>query len=197
LKEKKSAEHREQFNKRVDVEASSSEKQFNTIQHLRTVRSTASAAKNESVKGSSSRTQTSDSICSSKDEQHDATDEFIAPAIPASYQICKSRKRRGDILSHKIVAVLDCTNTSIRTSTMILASVINDSVCSTSSAVLSRSTVHRVRQKCRREAAENIKEDYRSSESDIIHWDGQLLPDMTGIDCSIKVDHQPILISSE
>jgi len=52
-----------------------------------------------------------------------------------------------------------------------------------------------VRQKCRREAAENIKEDYRASES-ILQWDGKLLPDITGIDRSIQVDRLPVLISS-
>jgi len=75
---------------------------------------------------------------------------------------------------------------------MILPSVINDSGCSTSSSVLSKSTVHRVRQKCRREAAENIKE---ASES-VVHWDGKLLPDITGIYRSIQVDRLPVLISS-
>jgi len=80
---------REQFNKCVDAASSSSEKQFDTVQHLLI---TASAAENKSVKGSSSRAQTSDSICSSEDEQHNATDEFIAPAIPASRKIRKRSK---------------------------------------------------------------------------------------------------------
>jgi len=52
-----------------------------------------------------------------------------------------------------------------------------------------------VRQKCRRKAAENIKEDYRASES-VVHWDRKLLPDMTGIDRSIQVDRLPVLIPS-
>ncbi|CAH0562945.1 unnamed protein product [Brassicogethes aeneus] len=115
--------------------------------------------------------------------------EFVASA-------CKTTKtskpvERKRIISSKVSAVLDRTNTSIRKSTMILASVINEAGCSTSSAVLSKSTVHR-RQKRRREAAQIIKDNYQATKS-VVHWDGKLLADVTGDD---KVERLPVLVSS-
>jgi hypothetical protein len=77
---------------------------------------------------------------------------------------------------------------------MIIASVVNEVGCSTSAAVLSKSTLHRQRQLRRREAAERIKADFCASKS-VVHWDGKLLPDVTGDDTS-HVDRLPVLISS-
>lgn len=84
------------------------------------------------------------------------------------------------IISPKIASVLDRTNTSIRKSTMILASAVNEAGPSTRSIVLSKSTVHRHRQRRRQEAAKNIMDTYQPFNS-VVHWDGKLLPDVTGI----------------
>ena len=57
---------------------------------------------------------------------------------------------------------------------MILASVINEAGEGSMSTVLSKSTVHRYRQRRRREAAEQINQDYQATKS-VVHWDGKLL----------------------
>jgi hypothetical protein len=77
---------------------------------------------------------------------------------------------------------------------MILASVVNEVGCSTSSAILSKSTIHRQRLKFRCEAATQIKDDFRPSKA-VVHWDGKLLPDLTGVDTE-QVDRLPVLLSS-
>ena len=96
------------------------------------------------------------------------------------------------MVTPKVAAVLDRTNTSIRTATMIIASVINEVGCSTSPAILSKSTIHRQRYKWRH--AVQIKDDFRASKS-VVLWDGKLLPDITGVDTE-QVDRLPVLVSS-
>lgn len=120
-----------------------------------------------------------------------SVDEFIVkPMTPSSDRECKC----SNVMTPRVSAVLDRTNTSVRTSTMIIASMVNEIGCSMSSAILSKSTVHRQRQKFRREAAKQIKDDFRASKS-VVHWDGKLLPDITGVDTE-QVDRLPVLISS-
>ena len=69
---------------------------------------------------------------------NDSDDEPLASLVSAKQPI-----RRKRIISESVTAVLDRTNTSIRKSTMIIASVLNEAGCSSSSAVLSKSTIHR------------------------------------------------------
>jgi len=75
---------------------------------------------------------------------------------------------------------------------MILASVLNEAGCSTSSVVLSKSTVHRHRQRCRQDAAQKIKKDYHASKC-VVHWDSKLVPD--NIQLSV-VDRLPVVVTS-
>ena len=98
------------------------------------------------------------------------------------------------VISPTVSAVLDRTNTSIRKSAMSLASVVNEAGSSTSSVVLSRSTVHRQRQLFRQESADKIKASYCPVKS-IVHWDGKLLPDVSGGEYD-QVDRLPVLLSS-
>lgn len=71
--------------------------------------------------------------------------------------------------------------------------MVNEVGCSTSSTILSKSTIHRQRLKFRCEAATQIKDDFRPSKA-VVHWDGKLLPDLTGVDTE-QVDRLPVLLS--
>jgi len=172
--EMRSTERRKRFAMRVQIEAAASS------QHKE-----CAPAVHDVDNGSSD----------SSSENDDEHDEFVMPVAKRS---CDGKqikpKPRKDIISARVSAVLDRTNTSIRTSTMILASVVNEVGGSTSAAVLSKSTIHRKRQICRREASKQIKEAYVGSKS-VIHWDGKLLPNVTGND-SCHVDRLPVLISA-
>jgi len=77
---------------------------------------------------------------------------------------------------------------------MILASVINEAGDSSESHSLpSKSTVHCRRQNLRKEAAQQIKELYKATKS-VVHWDGKLLPDVTG--SASLIDRLPVLVTS-
>ena len=132
----------------------------------------------------------SNSDISSEDDQ----DYLVTTTSNAASSTDKPPRKRQVIVSQRVSAALDRTNTSIRSSTMILASLVNEVGCSTSSAVLSKSTVHRQRQRCRREAAQQIKEDFVACKS-VVHWDGKMMSDFTGDDTT-HVDRLPVLISS-
>ena len=129
------------------------------------------------------------SLSSSFSDSEQSNDNGFTDAL-----LTPSKHRRTDFISQKVAAVLDRTNTSICTSTMIMASLVNEVGGSTSSAVLSKSTVHRQQQRMRSEAAEQIKDEFHASKS-VVHWGDMLLPDMTGVDTK-KVDRLPVMISS-
>ena len=132
----------------------------------------------------------SSNICSSEDE----FDEEFVVKRPYSTSSNDDQRKRTNVITQKVSAILDRTNTSIRTSTMIVASLLNGIGCPTSSAVLSKSTVHRQRQRLRSKASKKIKDDFQTCKS-VVHWDSKLLPDITGVDTD-KVDRLPVLISS-
>ena len=127
------------------------------------------------------------------EELDDETDaDFHSPSAKAV--ATSVQPKRQHIISPTVSAVLDRTNTSIRKSAMILASVVNEAGPSTSSVVLSRSTVHRRRQLFRKESADKIKANYCPAKS-TVHWDGKLLPDVTGSGDD-QIDRLPVLITS-
>jgi len=83
----------------------------------------------------------------SNEDEFSTDKPFIASTPPTT-------KRRKTVLSTKLAATLDRTNTSVRNATMIMASVINEAGDSSlSDSLLSKSTVHRCRQNIRKEAS--------------------------------------------
>ena len=77
---------------------------------------------------------------------------------------------------------------------MIIASVVNDLACSTSSAVLSKSTMHRRRQEFRETGVKKLEIEYNAVKC-LVHWDGKLIP-VTGGDETSLVDRLSILVTS-
>ena len=88
----------------------------------------------------------------------------------------KRKYKRKRILSPSVCAVLDRTNTSVQKGTMVMASVINRAGSSTSSTVLSKSTIHRKRQRQREITGTAIKENYVPATC-IVHWNSKLMPE--------------------
>ena len=121
-------------------------------------------------------------------------EEFGSGRAQKTNTKCKRRKLRDILVSEKVSAVLDRTNTSIPTSPMILESVGNEVAWSTSPEVLSKSAVHSQRQRLRRKAAEQIRRRFQPSQC-VVYWDGKLLPYVTGIDTN-KVDRLSVLVTS-
>lgn len=132
------------------------------------------------------RTESSSSSSDNDDVRSDSCIEFKMNA--------RASEKRKKIVSSSVSAVLDRTNISIRKAAMITASVLNEAGCSTTNAVLSKSTVHRLRQQNRREIGHQIRKEFKASKS-VVHWDGKLLPDVSLV-CAGLVERLPVCVSS-
>ena len=119
---------------------------------------TASSSSTSAVAHSDSG-ETTDDTAEDSDEESDV--DFVSTVTGSGVSGTQTKRQR--IISPTVLAVLDRTNTSIRKSTMVLASVVNQAGDSTSSVVLSKSTVHRQRQLFQKESAQK-------SQSNIVRW---------------------------
>lgn len=183
-REKRSTMRKESFYNRVSKAAVSSNNQH-TKQKPKNRKETDPSAAIASIASDDNSNNSFDEISEGN------SDEDYAPLSRS----CRQKRKRVRILSPHISNVLDRTNSSIRKSTAIIASVINEAGCSTSATVLSKSTVHRQRQKIRQEIAEGIQERYQVNKS-VVHWDSKLLPDTNDDGNSGMVDRLPILLTS-
>ena len=108
-----------------------------------------------------------------------------------TYNSTEVKKQR--IISLKVNAVLDRTNTSVRKASMITASVLNKVGVPARTVSLSKSTIHRQRQKQRQKSAQQIRQGFSSTKS-VVHWDGKLLPDAD--ESTQLVDRMAVLLTS-
>ena len=113
-----------------------------------------------------------------------------SPVLPSTPPRTKRPK-----LSQKVAAVLGYTNTSVRKSAMIMASVLNEA--GSSSSVMSRGTIRRRRQKRRVELANEIRSDYDTHDKVHCTLGWKLLPDVAGAESStLLVERLAILVTS-
>ena len=110
------------------------------------------------------------------------TDEF------KTYQTKTPKKSK--IITPSTASALDRANISGTSVTLILGAVAVDLGFSPKDVVISRSSVRRTRIKCRMEAAKKIKLNFFADCPLTLHWDGKLLPDITGHE---KVDRLPVI----
>jgi len=132
-KEKRSAERKQRLEQRLQL-------------HAETM--TASSSSTSAV-AHSDNGETTDDTAEDSDEESDV--DFVNTVTGSGVSGTQTKRQR--IVSPTVSAVLDRTNTSIRKSTMVLASVVNQAGASTSSVVLSKRTVHRQWQLFRKESA--------------------------------------------
>ena len=190
VKEKRVAKRQKQFIRDVDNAAKDAVSKI-VYRGRSGLSSTAESAADQQL--DSATHLTTSSVCHDSNEDDKSDEEFLVQSACSSKTNSTTQRRyRRDIISPKVAAVLDRTNTSIRKSTMILASAFNEAGVPISETIFSKSTMHRHRQRRRQQAADLIKENYVPSKS-IVHWDGKLLTDVTGV---VNVDRLPVLLSS-
>ena len=146
-------------------------------------------ARRELSQSSAPKSQfTSQEIDSEPDE---TTYEDTSDDGTFTYNSTAVKKQR--IISPKVNAVLDRTNTSVRKASMIAASVLNTAGVPSSTVSLLKSTIHRQRQKQRQKSAQEIRQGFSSTKS-VVHWDGKLLPDTD--ESTQLVDRIAVLLTS-
>lgn len=106
-----------------------------------------------------------------------------------------SRKRdRKTVVTAGLVAALDRTKTSDRKATFVLAETAKSLGHSIDDLALNRDTNRRQRMKHRAQQATQLKAEFQSNVPLVVHWDGKLIPDLTG---SEQVDRLPVIVSGK
>lgn len=102
-----------------------------------------------------------------------------------------SKVQKINIMTPQLSSALDRTNVSAREATIILAAAA-DSFGIPIENINLPSTIYRHRIKNRKIVGENLKKNFKTSSMLTVHWDGKLLPEMTG---STKVERLPVIIT--
>ena len=106
---------------------------------------------------------------------------------PPKYQ---SKNSASNIVNSQLCATLDRHKVTDRAALMIIGEAAKSLDVPISNIPLSRQSIRRRRQKCRQNQANNIKSQFQPDSFVIIHWDGKLMPDLTG---DSKVDRLPVI----
>lgn len=111
--------------------------------------------------------------------------------IPITY---KTRGRK-EIMTAKLSSALDRCKISDRDAVHIIIAVVEALKIEVSDLVVNRSSIKRYREQSRMVLANNIRKTFSTSELNaiVLHWDGKLLPDLTG---KQTVDRLPIVITN-
>ncbi|XP_044595278.1 uncharacterized protein LOC123272475 [Cotesia glomerata] len=107
-------------------------------------------------------------------------------------EIPKQQVPKIDLMTPELVAALDRANVSSRSATYIFAALLSSLNIDCASVNFSHLTIHRAREKFRKEATLNLKTNLET-DNYVLHFDGKLLSDITGIE---QVDRLPIILSS-
>ena len=148
--------------------------------------------------GSSS--QASSEVMDSSDEdadcveEHDdeGVDEFIYIEPRKQEEKGKGKKQGKELLSKAVMSALDRTKVSDRNAVYLLASTAHSLGHDVNDLPLSRSTLRRSRSETRREIAEDTMRSLHLKGPITVHWDGKLLPSLTGRE---KVDRLPVVVT--
>lgn len=134
------------------------------------------------------------STCSLSQESR-ATSFHSFHRMPSNFEDelpTNSKSHKINFITAQLSSALDRTNVSARDATFILASAVESLGIPLENVYLSPSTVYRNRIKYRRNIGENIKKDFKALNILTVHWDGKLLPEMTGV---TKVERLPVIIT--
>lgn len=136
----------------------------------------------------------------SSDDTSDSDLEFVPclsskPAGNSCEENQKNQKiRTSQLYTKHVTGALDRNKTSDREAVRLMAPLAAALGHDPSSLPLSRSTIHRVRKKARKDHAEASKAEFAPEYPLVIHWDGKILPEIAGMG---KVDRLPVLVSGD
>ncbi|KAE9528104.1 hypothetical protein AGLY_012526 [Aphis glycines] len=106
----------------------------------------------------------------------------------------KRKRGRQNIMNSEIVTALDRTKVSDRNAVHILIATAQSLGCNANNIAINRSIIRRNRVFLRQKVSDDIKVSFKPDCPLTVHWDGKILPDITGKD---NVDRLPILVSGD
>ncbi|XP_057330890.1 uncharacterized protein LOC130671178 [Microplitis mediator] len=98
-----------------------------------------------------------------------------------------------NVLTTELIAALDRTNVSSRNALFIITAVLSSVGIKVKETTLSYRTIQRARMIVRKDIAVGLKNDFKSHDKYVIHWDGKLLQDIVG---SKTVDPLSVLLTA-
>lgn len=113
-------------------------------------------------------------------------------STPATSTSSSRKRARINIITPSVAVALDRVQLSDRKATYLLAATAEGLGHKVEDININRSSIRRYREKSREEISKNLKEEFHTNCSLVVHWDGKLLPDLTGIE---KVDRLPVIVS--
>ncbi|CAG5073392.1 Protein of unknown function, partial [Cotesia congregata] len=103
------------------------------------------------------------------------------------------KRPKINILTPKLISALDRANVSSRNAMFIIAPILTSVGINIEDTTLSYSTIQRTRMMFRKDLAQGLKNDFKTHDKYVVHWDGKILQDITG---SKSVDRLPILLTA-
>lgn len=104
-----------------------------------------------------------------------------------------SNRAQKQVMNERLAATMDKIKISDRDAVHFCIAVAEALGHDVSTLIINRNSIHRSRQQYREKIAKEVKNKFTLSKPGIIHWDGKLLPELTG---KQKVERLPILITS-
>lgn len=135
-------------------------------------------------------------LTSSSSEAEDTIDDRdhdeVVRGVPLPTR--KRKRRQLNLMDDKLTVSLDVAKLSDRRAAVVITPVLQRLGHDPAEYNVSYSSIRRERIKHRKNIAEGLKADFAPTVPLTIHWDGKLLPDITGKE---TVDRLPILVSGE
>ncbi|XP_044577706.1 uncharacterized protein LOC123260590 [Cotesia glomerata] len=103
------------------------------------------------------------------------------------------KRPKINILTPELISALDRANVSSRNAMFIIAPILTSVGINIEDTTLSYSTIQRTRMMFRKDLAQGLKNDFKTHDKYVVHWDGKILQDITG---SKSVDRLPILLTA-
>ena len=119
-------------------------------------------------------------------------EEEQQPTSSTEFSSRKRKRGRKNVINPDMAAALDRTLLSDRKAVYVLSAAAASLGHDVQEFSINRSTIRRRRIETRQRIAELIKESFDPTIPLTVHWDGKLLPALTGTD---KVDRLPIIVS--
>lgn len=128
-------------------------------------------------------------LCSSNNSTEDESEPVSETALLVSR---KRRRATRNIISPELVASLDRNQVSDRKAVHVLSAAAASLGQNIEEIAVNRSTIRRARIKIRKQVADELKKSFACYVGLTVHWDGKLLPDVTGME---KVDRLAVIVS--
>lgn len=138
---------------------------------------------------------------SASDSDISADDDIDVPFKPpplvsgaAKIATKKRPTKRIKGITSSMAAALDRSNVSDRKASLILTTAAHSLGINVQELATSSSAIRRSRQELRATIAENIKQEFNPQCPIVVHWDGTILPDLSGNE---SVDRLPVIVSGK